>query len=174
MQATNDGAMAPMPAYYGTKKIWALRLADVVGGALIPDDPNFAPIVVTPEWVAKHKPEPGGYYVTYPDGYKSYSPAAPFEEAYQRNGALSFGHALFALQAGHRLARDGWNGKNMFIFLVGGSEFKVNRAPLTQFYDVGTPVTYRPHIDMKAVDGSIGVWVASHSDMLARDWRIVG
>lgn len=30
----------------------------------------------------KHKPEVGGYYVVYKDGYKSFSPAAAFDEGY--------------------------------------------------------------------------------------------
>ena len=32
----------------------------------------------------KHKPTIGGYYVLYPDGYESFSPAKPFEEGYTR------------------------------------------------------------------------------------------
>jgi len=32
----------------------------------------------------KHKPEVGGYYVVYADGYKSFSPAQAFEEGYTR------------------------------------------------------------------------------------------
>ncbi len=174
MSTGQEDAMAPMPRYYGTKQVWALKIAEVSGGALRPELRHFATIFQTPDWIARHRPEAGGYYVTYPDGYASYSPAEAFEAAYRENGRLTFGHALHCLHEGRRLARDGWNGKDMFIFLVGGSEFKVSRAPLNQFYDEGTYVTYRPHIDMKAVDGSIGVWVASHSDMLATDWRIVG
>lgn len=30
-------------------------------------------------WHDKHKPQVGGYFVLYPDGYQSYSPAEPFE-----------------------------------------------------------------------------------------------
>jgi hypothetical protein len=30
----------------------------------------------------KHKPQVGGYFVQYRDGYKSFSPAAAFEEGY--------------------------------------------------------------------------------------------
>lgn len=39
---------------------------------------------LTPEYVAKHKPEVGGYYVVYEDGYKSFSPASAFESGYTR------------------------------------------------------------------------------------------
>lgn len=87
--------------------------------------------------------------------------------------ALDFSEALVSLKAGKKVARRGWNGKGMFAFMVAGSEFEVNRAPLDQFYPVGTKVTYRPHLDLKAVDGTIGVWVPSQTDILANDWEVV-
>lgn len=34
------------------------------------------------EWMAKHKPEAGGYLVEYEDGYRSFSPAKAFEDGY--------------------------------------------------------------------------------------------
>ena len=46
---------------------------------------GFEQLVLT-EWVTKHKPEVGGYYVVYGDGYRSYSPARAFEEGYTRLG----------------------------------------------------------------------------------------
>jgi len=85
----------------------------------------------------------------------------------------NFGWALAQLQKGLRVARAGWNGKNMFVFLVAGSTFKVDRAPLDKFYPEGTEVTYRPHLDMRAADGTIGVWLASQTDLLADDWDVV-
>jgi len=39
-------------------------------------------IQVTSEWMQKHNPGIGGYYVQYADGYTSYSPAQAFEENY--------------------------------------------------------------------------------------------
>lgn len=41
-------------------------------------------IEVSAEFMAKHKPEPGGYYVVYKDGYASFSPAAAFEDGYTK------------------------------------------------------------------------------------------
>ena len=41
-------------------------------------------VSVLPDWYEKHKPEVGGYYVVYEDGYKSFSPAEPFEAGYTR------------------------------------------------------------------------------------------
>jgi hypothetical protein len=84
-----------------------------------------------------------------------------------------FGWALMALKDGKRVARLGWNGKDMFLFLVPGSIFKVNRPPLLGIYPEGTEITYQPHIDMKTVQGTVVPWLASQSDVLAEDWVIV-
>lgn len=114
-----------------------------------------------------------GYKVTYNDGYTSWSPKKAFEDAYQSVDAMSFGHALAALRDGHRVARAGWNGKDMFIFLVQGSTFEVNRAPLLGIYPEGTVVNYQPHIDMRTADGTVVPWFPSQTDVLADDWSFV-
>lgn len=36
------------------------------------------------EWMERFKPETGGYYVVYEDGYASFSPAKAFEDGYTR------------------------------------------------------------------------------------------
>lgn len=85
---------------------------------------------------------------------------------------FDFAEVILQLKAGRRVARRGWNGEGMFLFLVAGSTFIVNREPLLTFYGEGKEITYRPHIDMRAADGTIGVWTASQTDMLAEDWYI--
>lgn len=84
-----------------------------------------------------------------------------------------FGWAIRQLKSGKNVARDGWNGKNMFIFLVPGSTFKVNRPPLLGIYPEGTEIDYHAHIDMRTATGMIVPWLASQSDMLSNDWGIV-
>ncbi len=86
---------------------------------------------------------------------------------------MNFGGALEELKEGNKLEREGWNGKNMFIFLVRGSKFKVNRAPLLGIYPEGTEINYHAHIDIKSVDGTIVPWLASQTDILANDWQVV-
>lgn len=86
---------------------------------------------------------------------------------------MNFGNAIEALKEGKRVARAGWNGKGMFLFLVNGSNFVVNREPLLSIMGEGTMVTYRPHIDMKDAEGKVVPWLASQTDMLAEDWEIV-
>lgn len=86
---------------------------------------------------------------------------------------MNFGQALEALKAGKRVARAGWNGKGMFLYLVNGSQFTVNRPPLLGIYPEGTVIDYRPHIDMKTADGQCVPWVASQSDLIVEDWSEV-
>ena len=81
-----------------------------------------------------------------------------------------FSNALTCLKNGIRMKRLGWNGKGMFIYLVPGSTFTVNRAPLLGFYPEGTPIKYLPHIDMRTSNGDFVPWLASQTDLLASDW----
>lgn len=87
---------------------------------------------------------------------------------------MDFGEALRLLKQGRRVQRLGWNGKGMFLFLVPGSTFAVNRPPLLGIYPEGHVIRYQPHIDMKTADGSVVPWLCSQSDALAEDWVEVG
>lgn len=91
----------------------------------------------------------------------------------ENKSTFSFEVALVFLKSGHRLARKGWNGKGMWVYLVPGSTFEVDREPLASFLPEGVTAIYRPHIDMRAADGSFGVWLASQTDILATDWYLV-
>lgn len=83
-----------------------------------------------------------------------------------------FSWALALIKNGFKLRREGWNGKGMFVFLVQGSTFQVNRPPLLGIYPEGTTVNYHAHIDMKTADGQIVPWIASQTDLLADDWEV--
>ncbi len=82
-----------------------------------------------------------------------------------------FGWALEELKRGKRVCRNGWNGKGMFLFLVPGSTFQVNRPPLLGIYPEGTEVNYHSHVDMKTAQGDVVPWLCSQTDMLATDWE---
>lgn len=119
-----------------------------------------------------------GYGVKYADGYTSWSPKSQFEEAYRTcepgmAQELTFGDVLHFLKQGKRVTRTGWNGKGMFVFLVQGSTFQVSRAPLLGIFPEGAEINYRPHIDIKNVDGSISTWVPSIGDVMAEDWMVL-
>lgn len=101
---------------------------------------------------------------------------------------MNFGCALTWLKDGFKVARKGWNGKGMFIYLVRGTligkDFlRGEAAEAINFVDQKRRFENKPiktdqeigsHIDMKAADGSIVVgWLASQTDMLAEDYHIV-
>lgn len=86
---------------------------------------------------------------------------------------FSFSEALDLLKDGKLVCRAGWNGAGMFLFLVPGSTFSVNRPPLLGIYAEGQIISYHPHIDMKTADGLIVPWLASQTDLLANDWHEV-
>jgi hypothetical protein len=41
-------------------------------------------VSVSADWMGRFKPQAGGYYVVYEDGYASFSPAKAFEDGYTR------------------------------------------------------------------------------------------
>lgn len=99
MSPDEASAAREMPRYQSHKKVWALKIAEIVfdrdlaketnretdGSATItPADDGYAKFKVDAAYVHKHKPEAGGYYIVYPDGYKSWSPAKAFEDGYSR------------------------------------------------------------------------------------------
>ena len=86
---------------------------------------------------------------------------------------MDFSMALQHLKAGGLAQRAGWNGKKMFVYLVAGSTFQVNRAPLNKIFPEGTEINYCPHIDMRTADGKCVPWLASQTDILADDWIVV-
>lgn len=58
---------------------------DDIGGYIQPvEESGIGVISVSSEFMRKHNPEAGGYFVVYQDGYRSFSPAAAFEEGYTR------------------------------------------------------------------------------------------
>ncbi len=133
---------------------------------------------------ADEDPAREGYLVEYEDGYQSWSPKEVFEAAYRLYDKMTFGLALEAMKKGKKVARAGWNGKDMFIYLQIGMDLTPESACRNehladycrgQFEDKMMKfVEICSHIDMKAADGTIVVgWLASQTDMLSEDWQIV-
>ena len=86
---------AEMPRYKCHKEVHALKILGVIDSSgpgeesdgtrmLTFFENGYAPIRVDYDYIRKHKAEPGGYYVVYKDGYKSFSPAEAFEDGYTR------------------------------------------------------------------------------------------
>lgn len=81
-----------LPLYKCHKHVRAARIIavdfnvpDHFGADLLVETPDKQrhKISVSPEYVAKHAPFVGGYYVVYEDGYASFSPATAFESGYR-------------------------------------------------------------------------------------------
>lgn len=89
---------------------------------------------------------------------------------------MTFGHALEALKQGLKVARAGWNGKNMFIVYMPPlylTADKVNNRTVKHIGE-GVDLNCQPYIAMfNAQKEWIPGWVASQSDMLSEDWVIV-
>lgn len=86
---------------------------------------------------------------------------------------MKFEAAMGKLRQGYCVAREGWNGKGMFIYLVKGHQFEVDREPLKTIFGSGTVARYKSHIDMQTADGELVPWLASQTDILAEDWVVV-
>lgn len=84
-----------LPKYLCHKTVQALKIRSVEPGTeptlipggswiLTPEEPGHAALEVSHDWVLKNKPQAGGYFVLYEDGYTSYSPASAFESGYAK------------------------------------------------------------------------------------------
>ena len=77
---------AEMPKYQCHKIVHALKIEyierETDGTATIIPEEGYAPFKVSAEYVNKHKPQRGGYFVVYEGGYQSWSPADVFEAGY--------------------------------------------------------------------------------------------
>lgn len=118
-------------------------------------------------------PEDEGYLVKYPDGYESWSPKKQFEKTYRAfEDGMNFGHAIELMKSGHKVARTGWNGKKMFLFIADDIDIET-KADLSCVSHLEGNLTL-PSIVMKTADDHFCVgWLASQADMLAEDWYVV-
>lgn len=71
---------------------------------------------------------------------------------------FSFSRAIEILKEGGRVARTGWNGKDMWLEL--------------QVPDEHSKMTL-PYIYMKTADENVVPWLASQTDILADDWEVI-
>ena len=83
---------------------------------------------------------------------------------------FDFGKAIQLMKLGKRVQREGWNGKNRYIELATNISYRnANREIINAEHEA---------IGNKAIAfvGTSGVqlgWLASQSDMLAEDWKLV-
>lgn len=92
---------------------------------------------------------------------------------------MNFGQAIEALKEGKKVARDGWNGKGMWLALsVGNPSLEAEKfwSPHNRQFAIenGGQAEVLSVITMKTADNKILMgWLASQTDMLAEDWTIV-
>lgn len=82
--AGNIDCAQEMPRYKCHKTVWALKIKHIEGATITPAEDGYEAFTVGMEYVEKHKPQEGGYYVVYEDGYASFSPAGVFEAGYTK------------------------------------------------------------------------------------------
>lgn len=70
----------------------------------------------------------------------------------------TIGWAVKQLWDHKRVARSGWNGKNMYLEL--------------QVPDAHSKMTL-PYVYMRTVQGDLVPWLCSQTDLLATDWEVV-
>jgi len=89
---------------------------------------------------------------------------------------MSFGLAVEAMKAGYKVARAGWDGKDMFVvYQKGYPEGIPCNAQTAEAFGMkeGELFKVRPYMQMRCSDGSHQMWLASQSDILEEDWMIV-
>jgi len=84
---------------------------------------------------------------------------------------MNFGEALEEVKQGCKIARSGWNGKNMFLYYVPANEYPAITEIAKETF--GDMVPYGAYIAMKTAQNNVVPWLASQTDLLAEDWQIV-
>ena len=80
---------------------------------------------------------------------------------------MNFGEAIAALKRGEKVQRLGWNGRGIFIELQVPDSYSKMTSPYI-FMDTTGLQTDNPDAPKSLVP-----WLASQTDMLADDWRLV-
>ena len=127
---------------------------------------------------ANENPADEGYKVVYPDGYVSWCPSAQFEAAGRPCEGMTFGMAIEAMKRGNKVARRGWNGKGMYIWVIPGSTVRgcnqITDPHLAAIDKAEGEIRFLGSIRMRTATGDVLTgWLASQTDMLAEDWEIV-
>jgi len=85
-----------------------------------------------------------------------------------------FGDAIRLMKKGYKVAREGWNGKIMWLIYVPGSICEECREGSPYERAGLKSAVIGGHIDIYTTQGTIQPgWTASQADMLAEDWMIV-
>lgn len=168
--------------YLGVKEIVARAMTRLeyvqYRGWDLPEDENGNDEGYLVEYLNGGQPNHPGHA-----GYISWSPKEVFEKSYRPIDGMTFGLAIEAAKKGFKIARKGWNGKNMFVvympplylppFNTADTTRKVNDRT-AKWIGNDKPLDCQPYLAMyNAQEQWIPGWLASQLDMLSEDWVIV-
>lgn len=93
------------------------------------------------------------------------------------NLTMDFGDAIRAMKRGKKVARKGWNGKGMYLWLLPEAEVKREWCRDSRLLEAMGDRDTLPCLgsirmytaDKKVLTG----WLASQTDILAEDWVVV-
>lgn len=110
--------------------------------------------------------------------HTQYVTAAAEEAVLHEGEEGTFGQAVESLKQGKKVARKGWNGKGMFLWLKPGTMVKsewCHDPELKAIADKnGGEIEALGTICMKTADDKIlSGWLASQTDILSSDWVVV-
>jgi hypothetical protein len=91
---------------------------------------------------------------------------------------MTFGQAIEAMKVGKKVARAGWNGKGMYLWLLPAANVKAEWCKEEHLKALaeqnGGEIECLGSIRMKTADNKVLTgWLASQTDMLSDDWVIV-
>ena len=89
---------------------------------------------------------------------------------------FDFGDAIKYCKGGIKIARRGWNEKDMYVIYQKGYPDGVpaNKQMAEALkVEEGTIVKINPYLQIKCVDGSISTWIPTINDILAEDWYAI-
>lgn len=122
-----------------------------------------------------------GYVITYRKGesneYVSWCPKAEFDAVSKPIEKMTFGQAIEAMKVGKKVARAGWNGKGMYLWLLPATEVKKEWCRDPRLIEAMGDRDALPCLGsirmFTATKEVLTGWLASQTDMLAEDWVIV-
>ena len=127
--------------------------------------------------------EDEGYVIVYrknePNEYVSWCPKAEFEAVSRPVNGMTFGEAIELMKRGKKVARAGWNGKGMWLWMEPSAQIKsewckdemLKKAAEEnggEILGLGTICMFTH--DSTGRKAILTGWLASQSDMLYEDW----
>lgn len=103
---------------------------------------------------------------------RNVAPPAPKAEAPAGPFMFGIGAAVILMLSGHKVARSGWNGKDMFVYHVGANAYPAQSKAAKEHFGDDALVPYGAYVAMKTAEGTVVPWLCSQTDLLANDWGL--